>query len=615
MAKSVKHLTAAASLSLKASSSSSRLSSGGNAQRFGSSLPCGRGRTMPTQRRSTSSSTRPAAPVNRVGPGRSKQHDKGASETTIMQQLQQVDVLENMGISRHFASEIKRVLDRTYRCWLLRDEEIMLDAATCAMAFRILRMNGYDVSSDELYHVAEASMFHNSLGGYLNDTRTLLELHKASTVSTSEDEYILDTIGSWSSTLLREQLGSGGALRRTPLFREVEHALDCPFYTTLDRLDHRWNIENFNATGHRMLETPYLSSRHTSRDILTLAVRDFSSSQFKYQQELKHLESWVKECRLDQLPFARQKLAYFYLSAAGTMFPPELSDARILWAKNGVLTTVVDDFFDVGGSKEELENLLLLVEMWDEHHEIEFYSEQVEIVFSSIYNSVNQLGAKASLLQDRNVTKHLVQIWLDLLKSMMTEVEWRMSKYVPTEEEYMANASLTFALGPIVLPTLYFLGPKIPESAIKDPEYNELFRLMSTCGRLLNDVETFEREYNEGKLNSVSLLVLHGGSMSISDARRKLQKPIDTCRRDLLRLVLREEGVIPRPCKELFWKMCKVCYFFYSGTDGFSSPVEKAREVDVVINEPLKLQGSHASLRVVWEREEPSLNDVVHLIQ
>jgi acyclic sesquiterpene synthase len=72
----------------------------------------------------------------------------------------------------------------------------------------------------------------------------------------------------------------------------------------------------------------------------------------------------VKECKLDQLPFARQKLAYFYLSAAGTMFPPELSDARILWAKNGVLTTVVDDFFDVGGSKEELENLVTLVEMY-----------------------------------------------------------------------------------------------------------------------------------------------------------------------------------------------------------------------------------------------------------
>lgn len=74
-------------------------------------------------------------------------------------------------------------------------------------------------------------------------------------------------------------------------------------------------------------------------------------------------DSWVKESRLDQLPFARQKLTYFYLSAAGTMFPMELSDARIAVAKNGVLTTIVDDLFDVGGSIEELENLTTLAEM------------------------------------------------------------------------------------------------------------------------------------------------------------------------------------------------------------------------------------------------------------
>ncbi|TKW06508.1 hypothetical protein SEVIR_7G245100v4 [Setaria viridis] len=532
----------------------------------------------------------------------STQHNKGtSSESTIRKQLQQVDVLQNMGISRHFAAEIKCILDMTYSCWLQRYEEITLDVETCAMAFRILRMNGYNVSADELYDVAQASWFHPSLEGYLSDTRSLLELHKASKVSISEDESILDTIGSWSGWLLKEQLRSG-ALQSTPLFREVEHALECPFYTTLDRLDHRRNIENFDATGHQMLKTSYLSC-YNNNDILALGVRDFSSSQFTYQEELRHIDSWVKESRLDQLPFARQKLAYFYLSAAGTIFTPELSDARILWAKNGVLTTVVDDFFDVGGSTEELENLVTLVEMWDEHHKIEFYSEHVEIVFSAIYTSVNELGEKASLLQDRDVTKHLVEIWLDLLRSMMTEVEWRTSSYVPTAEEYITNAALTFALGPIVLPALYFVGPKIPESVVKDPEYNELFRLMSTCGRLLNDAQTYEREYKEGKVNIVSILVHQsGGSMSIADARREIQKPIDTCRRDLLRLVLSKEGAVPRPCKELFWKMCKVCYFFYSRGDAFSSPEAKAREVDAVVNLPLQLKGSNANkLPVLWE--------------
>jgi hypothetical protein len=55
-----------------------------------------------------------------------------------------------------------------------------------------------------------------------------------------------------------------------------------------------------------------------------------------------------------------------------TLSPSELSDARISWAKNGVLTTVVDDFFDVGGSEEELVNLIQLVEKYVSLFQIPF---------------------------------------------------------------------------------------------------------------------------------------------------------------------------------------------------------------------------------------------------
>ena len=47
---------------------------------------------------------------------------------------------------------------------------------------------------------------------------------------------------------------------------------------------------------------------------------------------------------------------------------------------------------------------------------MDYYSEQVEIVFSAIYSSVNQLGAKASVVQGRDVTEHLVEI-VSLLQS------------------------------------------------------------------------------------------------------------------------------------------------------------------------------------------------------
>jgi ent-kaurene synthase len=99
-----------------------------------------------------------------------------------------------------------------------------------------------------------------------------------------------------------------------------------------------------------------------------------------------------------------------------------------------------------------------------------------------------------------------------------------------------------------------------------------------------------QREGNEGKLNIVSLLVHHsGGSMSIEMAKLAVRKSILTTTRDLLRLVLREESVIPKQCKEVFWKICKLAHFFYFETDGYSSPKEMVRAVDALIYEPIKL--------------------------
>lgn len=64
--------------------------------------------------------------------------------------------------------------------------------------------------------------------------------------------------------------------------------------------------------------------------------------------------------------------------------------------------------------------------------------------------------------------------------------------YTPTMEEYMNNAYISFALGPIVLPALYLVGPELSVEMVQHPEYNTLFKLMSTCGRFLNDIRGYE---------------------------------------------------------------------------------------------------------------------------
>lgn len=47
---------------------------------------------------------------------------------------------------------------------------------------------------------------------------------------------------------------------------------------------------------------------------------------------------------------------------ASTVFPPELYDASIAWIQNSILIAISDDFFDDGGTIEELKNFIDLIE-------------------------------------------------------------------------------------------------------------------------------------------------------------------------------------------------------------------------------------------------------------
>ncbi|KAM2009837.1 hypothetical protein ACFX16_004557 [Malus domestica] len=505
--------------------------------------------------------------------------------------------LENLGIDRHFREEIRSVLDETYRSWLQGDEDILSDAATCAMAFRLLRVNGYDVSADPLTQYSEDRLF-NSLGGYMKDIDDALELFRASETIIHPDESVLEKQHHWTSHFLKQEL-SNTLIRGHNLNKhiglEVDDALKLPRYAILGRLSTRTAIKYYNTD--RPVDITYYSLRSSyvsclnigNEDFLKLAVDDFNNCQSIHREELNHLTRWVEEYRLDKLNFARQKQAYCYFSAAATLFPPELSDARISWAKNGVLTTVVDDFFDVGGSEEELINLIQLVEKWDVNVSVDCCSENVEIIFSALKNTINEIGASAFTRQGRSVTSHVIEIWLDLIKSMFKEAQWLKNKSVPTMEEYMENAYVSFALGPIVLPALYLVGPKLSEEAVGSSEFDHLYRLMSTAGRLLNDIQGFKRESAEGKLNAVSLAMIHGNGVTEEEAIDEMKNVIVSKRRELLRLVLLEKGsVVPRACKDLFWNMSKVLHLFYAKHDGFTAH-DMMKTVNAVMEEPILL--------------------------
>lgn len=100
-----------------------------------------------------------------------------------------------------------------------------------------------------------------------------------------------------------------------------------------------------------------------------------------------------------------------------------------------------------------------------------------------------------------------------------------------------------------------------------------------------------QRESKDGKLNAVALSVIHGnGSVSEEAAIGDLSRTIEIQRGELLNMVLQGEGsVVPRACKDLFWKMSKVLHHFYIKDDGFSS-MAMTDTVKAIIHEPINLE-------------------------
>lgn len=86
-------------------------------------------------------------------------------------------------------------------------------------------------------------------------------------------------------------------------------------------------------------------------------------------------------------------------------------------------------------------------------------------------------------------------------------------------------------------------------------------------------------------MNALSLHIAHDNTAE--DAMEKLKGIAEEKRIELLRLILQEKGsVVPRDCKDLFWKMTKVLHLFYIKDDGFTSN-EMYSSVKAVIKDPV----------------------------
>ncbi|CAM8931103.1 unnamed protein product [Rhodiola kirilowii] len=515
----------------------------------------------------------------------------------IYARLCMVDALVRTGIDHHFATEIQNVLDVTYRYWEEEEEEIFLDVSTCAMAFRLLRVNGYEVSPCPLAQFATKDNYLGSLNGHLNDMNAVLELHRASEVITRSNESVLRNINAWTRPFLIQKCVGDHVNPKSRIRQEVDDALKFPSYASLQGLENKRFINIYGSRNSKVLKTSYICTNTFYKEILKLAAEDFNSSQSFLREEFIYFERWVTENRLDEPQFARQGAWNMYFSAATVFVSPELSDARLALSKSSMLMLVLDDFFDVTGSKDDLENFTHLFGKWDLNLATDSFSEDVRILFSAVHRGVTEMAEAAKKYQQRDVTSHLIDVFLKMSRAMFEEAEWRRNGYLPTFDEYITIGHVTVAVLPIVHSAMYFVGPLISEEAVNSAEFQNLSKTLGVIARVLNDIGTFERESTQGKQNAVTLHMAHAVDSTKEMVIQKLKKIVAHMRMELLRLVLRQDTEVPNACKQVFWKMCKILHAYYQYTDleGFVQDTDLVDSIEIlnladsVLHEPISL--------------------------
>nr|AEP82779.1 terpene synthase [Solanum lycopersicum] len=511
--------------------------------------------------------------------------------TMIHSLLCLVDTLQNLGVHRHFKSEIKKALDEIYRLWQQKNEEIFSNITHCAMAFRLLRMSNYDVSSDELAEFMDEEHFFTTSGKYTSHVE-ILELHKASQLAIDQEkDDILDKINNWTRTFMEQKLLNNGFIDRMSK-KEVELALR-KFYTTYDRAENRRYIKSYEENNFKILKAAYRSPNINNKDLLIFSIHDFDLCQTQHREELQQLKRWFQDCRLDQLGLSEQFISTTYLIGIAVVSEPEFSNARLMYAKYVMLLTIVDDLFDGFASKDELLNIIQLVERWDDYASVGYNSERVKVFFSVFYKSIEELATIAEIKQGRSVKNHLINLWLEVMKMMLIErIEWWTSKTIPSIEEYLYVTSITFGSRLIPLTTQYFLGIKISKDLLESDEIYGLCNCTGIVMRLLNDLQTYKREQGESSMNLVTILMTQSPrrtNICEEEAIMKIKEILEMNRRELLKMVLvqKKGSQLPQLCKDIFWRTSKMVYFTYSHGDEYRFPEEMKNHIDEVIYKPL----------------------------
>ncbi|XP_076904049.1 ent-copalyl diphosphate synthase 1-like [Bidens hawaiensis] len=456
-----------------------------------------------------------------------------------------IDRLQRLGIARYFLSEIEMCIAYIYRYW---DEKGIGFARNCnvpdiddtAMAFRVLRTNGYAVSADVFRYFEENGQFVCYPGQSKETVTVMFNLYRASQVLFPGEKILYDA-KNFSHKFLMEKVSSNMLLDRWVISKdlpgEVRYALDVPWYASLPRLEARFYLEQYGGEDDVWIgKTLYRLPNINNNKYLEMAKLDYNHCQAIHQSEWTNIKKWYEHLNIGQNMNTR--LLWSYYMAAASIFEHERRSERIAWAKTNMLLEIIISFFAVS----QLSNTQAFIEELTnpKHHCID--GKPWNTIMNALQETINQISSKAREDHGVDIHSHLQNAW----------TSWLLRKQENVGAAAKGEAEL------IVRTINMSSGRWLPDKdAVSHPQYR--------------------------RISSVTYDLCHQISQKGNDDTLSLE--IESKMQELVQLVLSnsQEDDLDHELKQTFLTVAKTSYYkAYFGPETIDCHIEKVLFINVI---------------------------------
>nr|QHZ00913.1 terpene synthase 10 [Taiwania cryptomerioides] len=513
--------------------------------------------------------------------------EMNTSEYDLLERFFIVDILQRLGIDRHFQKEIKAVLEYTYKYW--NDEKgiswgrenLIVDLNTTALGFQILRLNGYSMSPDVFQNFQDETrqfIFPKNSKEDEYKLRSPLSLYRASEIR-FPGENILKQAKIFAYTCLQQAIGENRELLgKNQLVTEVEYIMKYPWKCRVQRWE-AWNfikIFRLDINASLGMKGAYEVSSDRKMKILELAILDFNILQAQHHNELKILSKWWDETKVKELSFFRQRHVEFYFWYTCGLYEKELSATRLCFAKVAALITLIDDIFDTYGTIDELSHFTTALIEWDMSI-MDRLPEYMKTCFQFAHKTYMEIATEAEKIHGPCVQKWMHDNWKTIILAQLQDAKWIANDYHPSLDEYLKSSVAPTTIPVVSLFPMLLIGTTFPDDIME--RINKFQNCLAWGCRLVDDSRDFQDEKDHGENASwIECYMKDNPGTTREQTLDHVNMLIELNFEELTKEHIFYEYEIPNTCKRIYFDIYRGVAFVWRDIDGFTKSSKGIRD-------------------------------------